>query len=569
MMDTGYATQADLLHRHLTSSPHFGALQHAYEGVEQQSLHMILHAAARFAQDELTPANVTGDRSGCTLRDGRVKLPSAYHSVWAQFVEGGWNAIDQPVRFGGQGLPLVVNLACRELFDRACMAFGMVPGAQRAASQVLMTYAPKSVSDEWIPQFISGKWAATIAISEADAGSDLARVRTTAVPADGMWRVTGEKMWTSFGDHDLADRIGHLLLARTPDAPLGSAGLSLFLVPNKVMRDGDWASNGVHVRRIERKLGLHGSPTCAMGFENAEAILIGELGRGLPQLFVMIQNMRVLVAAEGVGVAAGAADTALQYARQRRQGGPAIQPAVPLIEHADIQRMLMTMHSRVEVLRALNIEMAMRIDLANAYPPDDKASAALVQWLLPVLKATASEAGFDTAHEAMQILGGAGYTTEWPVEQWMRDIRMASIAEGATGIQALDLLHRRLWRDGGIGLQAFIEAVEGEACDSCNGMAGPIVAVLARLRQGADYLISVQESPWKAERGATAFLRLAGVAAMTWMAARLARKPSVQDAITQRLNALGEFYLRGADATSAYWLSQVTTPSDPSFYEAL
>jgi len=329
--------------------------------------------------------------------------------AWEEITSAGWNSVDQPSNFGGQGLPLFVNTACRELFDRACMAIGMLTGPTRAGSQVLLEFADPAVQDEWLPQLVAGKWSLTICISEADAGSDVGRIRSQAVQdPDGRWRVTGEKMWTSFGDHDLVERIGHLLLARSPGALPGTAGLSLFLVPNKVRSSsGEWVVNGVSPRRIEEKLGLHGSPTCAMGFEGAEAYLLGRQHRGLSQMFVMIQSMRLMVATEGVGMSFGAEQAALNYAAERKQGGNPSRPPVAINDHADIQRQLLSMAGRVEVLRGMLYELAIRIDLERQGIAADERHARVTQWLLPIAKASCAEAAFEISSAAIQVLGCA------------------------------------------------------------------------------------------------------------------------------------------------------------------
>ncbi|MER0784384.1 acyl-CoA dehydrogenase family protein [Pseudomonas aeruginosa] len=563
MNDTGYIQQAEIILRQIEAVPAYAELLARHPDpdlIGSEALGMVLQSAARFAEEVLYPANRRGDMQGCRLENGQVLTADGYKEAWDQLVEQGWNAIDQPVEFGGQGLPSFVNVACRELFDRACMAMGMVSGPQRAAALVLQEFASAETCAEWIGKFVEGRWTASIGISEPDAGSDVGRVRTRATPQpDGSWRIDGEKMWTSFGGHDLVERIGCLLLARTPDAPPGTAGLSLFLVPDKIPgEDGGWAPNGVVVRRLEEKLGLHGSPTCVMGFEGARAQLIGQINRGLPQLFVMIQNMRTLVAIEGVGIGFGASQVAHAYALERRQGGNPKQPPVPIATHAEIQRLLLGMHSRVEVLRALVLELALRQDLL-AFEKDESARAQsfeLVQWLLPILKATCSEAAFEVSNDAIQVLGGAGYTREWPVEQWLRDSRMMSIAEGATGIQALDLLHRRLWRSERSGLKAFQAIALAELQQADAGLAAPALAVVHQLEQAADRLDTWRETPREAEAGATAFLQLATLAATGWMGVRLASLTGA-DARTRRLAALGRYWLSDLEPRAASQFAQI------------
>lgn len=562
-MDSDFGYHAELIRRHIERVPAYETLRAALAGdidVGPATLQPILEAAADFAENVLVPINRAGDLRGCRFESGRVLMPQGYHEAWRRLAANGWISVDQPAPHGGQGLPSFVNAACRELFDRACMAIGMISGPTRAATQVLMEFAAPELCEEWIPRFVAGDWSATICISEADAGSDVGRIRTRAVPdAEGVWRVTGEKMWTTFGDNDLVERIGHVLLARTPDAPPGSNGLSLFLVPNKVLdASGAWVSNGVQPRRIEEKLGLHGSPTCAMGFDGARAHLIGRLHRGLPQMFVMIQGMRLMVAIEGVGMAFGAEQTALKYAVERRQGGDPARPPVPIAEHADIQRQLLGMASRVEVLRGLVYELAIRLDCERRELPHAGARSRMVtQWLLPIIKASCAEAGFDVPNEGIQVLGGAGYTIEWPLEQWMRDARMMSIAEGSTGIQALDLLHRRLWRDNGEGLAAFVETASDEVAAADARLAAPAKAVLDRLSRCAGQLLALRATPREAEAGAVAFLQLAMFAATGWIAVRLARWPG-NDRIDRRLAAAARHWLVDLEVRAEFFAQQAT-----------
>ncbi|PIT00362.1 hypothetical protein TSA1_06035 [Bradyrhizobium nitroreducens] len=553
-MDRGYGYHAELIQRHIELVPGYPGIRDALPELDlgEETLRAILGAAAEFAESRLVPINRAGDLQGCRFEAGRVLTPDCYKNAWEELTSAGWNSVDQPANFGGQGLPLFVNTACRELFDRACMAIGMLTGPTRAGTQVLLQFADPQVQDEWLPQLVAGKWSLTICISEADAGSDVGRIHSQAVQnSEGRWRVTGEKMWTSFGDHDLVERIGHLLLARSPGAPPGTAGLSLFLVPNKVKNSsGEWVVNGVIPRRIEEKLGLHGSPTCAMGFEGAEAYLLGRQHRGLSQMFVMIQSMRLMVATEGVGMSFGAEQAALSYAAERKQGGDPSRPPVAINDHADIQRQLLAMAGRVEVLRGMLYELAVRIDLERHGVAADERHARVTQWLLPIAKASCAEAAFEIPSAAIQVLGGAGYTREWPCEQWLRDARMMSIAEGSTGIQALDLLHRRLWRDDGETLAAFIDTARKELQGVSADLAAPALLVIDRLKRVAQQLLGWRERSRDAETGAVAFLQLAFLAVTGWIAVRLASRAG-NDRIGRRLAAAGRYWLSDIDGRAA------------------
>ncbi|NSZ60063.1 acyl-CoA dehydrogenase (plasmid) [Agrobacterium tumefaciens] len=568
MNDTGYSEQAAIILRQIETVPGYAVLRERLgeaTDISCDALEMVLGAAARFSEEILYPVNRAGDIQGCRLENGRVHTPDGYPDVWRKFVADGWNAIDYTQAEGGQGLPFFVNVACRELFDRAGMAFGMFGASSRAGSQVLAAYAEPALRDEWIAKFAEGRWSAAIAISEADAGSDVGRIRTRALPSDdGTWRITGEKMWTTFGDSDMVEGIGHFLLARTPDAPPGTSGLSLFLVPSVVPGDGGLVSNGVHVRRIEEKLGLHGSPTCVTGFEDAKGWLIGSIGRGLPQLFVMLQTMRVMVGVQGIGVAFGAAQTATRYASERRQGGDPAKPPTPIASHPDVQRLLLGMASRVEVLRGLALEMAIGLDALPLEPDqtERKRASDVIQWLMPILKAACSEAAFDVSSDAIQVLGGAGYTREWPVEQWLRDARMMSIAEGSSGIQALDLVYRKFLRDGGVGLGHFLSVARTELVGAEPSVRRDASSVLDRLERCAGALLALKKSPGEVEAGATAFLRLATLAATGWIAARLASLDPQRDTVNRRLIAAGRFWLSDLHTRAAFEEAQALAGSE-------
>ncbi|CCE02635.1 acyl-CoA dehydrogenase family protein [Bradyrhizobium sp. STM 3809] len=516
-------------------------LSAGFAEASDETIAAILDSAAAFAADRLEALNAQSDSLAPQLVDGAVVTSDLHREVWRDYAEGGWIALDLPEPLGGQGLPLVVAVAVQEVFDRHCAAFGMLPVPMRSAVRLIEAWTTDAeIRSQWLPKLIAGEWGATICISEVGAGSDASRIRTKAVPrGDGRWSITGEKQWISFGGHDLTGRIVHCLLARAEGAAGPSKGLSLFLVPDRI----DDAANGVVVRKLEHKLGLHLSPTCAMGFEDATGYLLGEEGRGLAQMFVMITNMRMAVGAMGLGIASAAADVALGYARQRLQGGAGPQP-LPIIEHADVQRMLLAMQADVECARALIYAAAVEADLARV-ETDDAArrdSAALAQWLLPIVKTLGGELAFTTADGAIQVLGGAGYTTDWPVEQLLRDSRVLPIFEGTTGMQGLDLLHRRLWKDGGAGLRVFLARARADVAVLEGRDAAAATGIIELLETTADQLGAMRDRPRDGEAGATGFLHLAIDTALAWSAARLAALRDDTPA-SARLRALGGFQL--------------------------
>ena len=521
--------------------------QHVDAG--QPTVVAILEAAGELANAVLMPLNRVADEMGCRIENGRVLTATGHRDAWRLFTSQGWTTLDQSEEFGGQDLPTIVAVACQEVFDRACPAFGMLPLSQRAAARLLVAHADAEMRTEWLPQLVSGTWGATICISETGAGSDVGRIRTIATPqADGTWSIDGEKIWISFGDHDLTERIGHCLLARTPGAPPGAAGLSLFLVPDTLIQSNDGViRNAIVVRRIEDKLGLHGSPTCVLEFGGAQGKLIGTLHRGLSQLFAMIATMRLGVATQGLAVAAGAAEVALAYAEERLQGGNPDAPPVPIAVHADVQRMLLGMVSRVEVVRGLVMALAVQIDLAR-YERDARLRQEcedLLQWLLPIAKTFDGEAAVEVSSEAIQVLGGAGYVNDWPVAQALRDARVFTIYEGTSGMQAHDLLHRRLWRDEGRGLEAFMKVARAEVSLQATSLIAEsrsLDAVLSLLADAASHLAKWVEQPVRADAVAAHFLKLSAYAATGWIALRLAGLPG-DDKTTRRLVAAGRYWL--------------------------
>lgn len=486
----------------------------------------VLEGADRFAREVLSPLNDVMDAQGCRLVDDRVLTAPGHREAWASFVDAGWPTLDAPPDHGGQGLPTIVALSAQEVFDRACPAFGMLPVPQRSALRLIAAHGNPSVKEAWLGPLAAGAWGATICVSEPDAGSDLPRIRCRAVEVDGTWRVSGEKCWISYGDQDLTEQVGHVVLARTVDADGGDRP-SLFLVP-AILPDG--TRNSVRVRRIEEKLGLHGSPTAALGFEEASGHLLGAPGRGLAQMFVMIANMRMAVGAMGLGIASACADLALGYAEERRQGGK--PNPVPIAEHADVRLMLLDITADADLLRGLLFAAANANDLAVN---GDEEAASLVGWLLPIVKTLGGEVGFRNASTAIQTMGGAGYTREWPVEQALRDARVLTVFEGTTGIQALDLVHRRLLS--GHGLTAFLHAARRDPDPRAEACLGHLDMAGRWLKANAGAV----------DAGATAFLRLASLAALSWLAARYCSIDG-DDRTSRHLRAIGNHFLDGAEA---------------------
>ncbi|GEO84757.1 MULTISPECIES: acyl-CoA dehydrogenase family protein [Alphaproteobacteria] len=501
--------QAERTLRLLKATPGWTTLCAARPDCDLETAGAILDAARKMAEDTLSALGPRADEQGCRLEEGRVKTPDGYRQAWTAYAEGGWLALDLPEEFGGSGLPLTLQAAMLPLCERHATAFMMAAGATRAAAHLLAEHADRETADTWVPRLASGEWAATICISEPDAGSDVGRIRMRAEQTGDGWSVTGEKIWISFGDHDLVARIGHCVLARSEDRH-GTRGLSLFLVPST---RACGSSNGITIQRLEEKMGMHGSPTCAMAFETSEAILIGERGRGLPQLFTMIELMRLQTGCQGLGIATMACEIAEAYAEERRQGGRPDAGPVVIAHHPDVARMLSEMRSETEALRAAVLEMAITLDLSRIDGRDSDA-AALAAFLLPLIKNFGAAAGAAVADIGIQVLGGAGYTKEWPLEQGVRDARVLTIYEGTTGMQALDLLIRRLWADRR-GLDVFLTRARAETENRPE--ARTIIEAFAEL---ADAMAAHAGEPG-ALYGANAYLNAAWRAFKAWMAPRL------------------------------------------------
>jgi alkylation response protein AidB-like acyl-CoA dehydrogenase len=482
--------------------------QSACGEIDLDDISAILDEAARVAEDAIAPVNQIGDRTGAVFADGKVRVPAEYHGAYRTIAEGGWIGLEHDPDLGGQGLPLTLFVAVNQLFERASPALMMAAGGSRAAARLLAEWADDETRADWVPALLSGEATATICISEPEAGSDVGRIRTRAEHDGQRWRVSGQKIWISFGDHDLVPRIGHCLLARTGDVP-GTRGLSLFLVER---------GPGVTTHRIEEKLGLHGSPTCALGFQDAPATLIGKEGRGLSQLFTMIRHMRLMVACQGLGTAQACYDAARSHAEERRQGGDPKSPAVPIIEHADVRRQLDEMQRSIDLFRLALVQAAVASDRG----PDCEAMARLSGLLLPLVKNFGAELGFDMAAKAILVLGGSGYTTDYPVEQALRDARVFAIYEGTTGMQAQDFLLRKCLSDDGAGLGEMLELALEEANEVPQAR-----SVIEAFRDFFER--DVRPLDAKAHLAmAEPFMRAGWIAVQAWMSARIPESASAR-----------------------------------------
>lgn len=440
------------------------------EDATADTLNAVLEEAGRLCREVLHPLNLPGDIEGCHWRDGTVTTPAGFRDAYRIYADGGWTGLACDPAWGGQGLPEFLNFMVEEMICSANLAFGITPGLSRGAYNALRLHAAPELQRLTLPHLVSGRWTGTMCLTEPQAGTDLGLVRTRAEPgADGIYRITGSKIFISAGEHDLADNILHLVLARLPGAPAGVRGISLFLVPKFLILDEEGSlgeRNAVHCTGIEHKMGIHASPTCTLSFDGARGWLVGAPNRGLAAMFTMMNEARLAVGIQGLGIAEIATQNALAYARERLQGraltrsaapGATSRPADPLTVHADIRRMLLTMRALTEGGRALALWVGLALDRQHRHPDAAaRAEAAdLVALLTPVVKAGLTDAGSEVANLALQIYGGHGYIRDHGIEQMIRDARIAQVYEGTNGVQALDLVGRKLPQDMGRLLRRF------------------------------------------------------------------------------------------------------------------
>ncbi|KCZ89498.1 acyl-CoA dehydrogenase [Hyphomonas johnsonii] len=485
----------------------------------------ILEEAAKLARDVLAPLNQSGDSTGAVLTEDGVKAAPGFAEAYAAFRDGGWMGLTAPEEWGGQGLPKALSLAVMEMFHAANMAFGLCPLLSFGAIEALLAHGTDELKAAYLPNLVSGTWTGTMNLTEPQAGSDVGALKSKAVPnADGSYAISGQKIYITWGDHDVAENIVHLVLARLPDAPAGSRGVSLFLVP-KFLPNADGslgARNGAKCIGLEKKMGIHASPTCVMEYDGATGWLIGEENRGLACMFTMMNAARLNVGLQGVAVGEAAYQTAFAYAQDRKQGKvEGVDGPAPILHHADVRRTLTTMRARVAAARAICYACAVAADLAEAAPDANVRAAAKLRedLLTPIAKAWSSDMGVEVASMGVQVHGGMGFMNETLAAQLYRDARIAPIYEGTNGIQAIDLVGRKLSGTNGESMRVMLGEVEASAAAARATNDPQLVQIADRLKAGADALR--EASDWmlaqmksreqdKALAGATAYLELAG-----------------------------------------------------------
>ena len=436
-------------------------------------LEAVLDEGARFTETVLAPLNAVGDQVGCSFdpATGAVTTPPGFKQAYRQYVDGGWAGLTSSPEFGGQGLPHAAGLPLKEMIDAANLAWGNFPLLSHGATEALVQHGEDWQREVFLKPLVEGRWTGTMCLTEPHCGTDLGLLRTRAEPNDdGSYAITGTKIFITAGDHDFTDNIVHLVLARLPDAPAGSKGISLFVVPKmRVARDGTvGAANAVRVGSIEHKMGIHGSATCVMNFDGAQGYLVGQAHKGLMAMFTMMNTARLAVGLQGLGLSDRALQNALAYSRDRLQmrapAGPKFpdKPADPIIVHPDVRRMLLTCKALVEGGRLMGYHAALQVDIAHHSPDAEERQRAdaLVGFMTPIVKACLTEWGVECTYHALQCYGGHGYIAEHGIEQLARDARITTLYEGTTGIQALDLLGRKVMQQQGAGLKVFLGMIE-------------------------------------------------------------------------------------------------------------
>ncbi|MFC4157853.1 acyl-CoA dehydrogenase C-terminal domain-containing protein [Chitinimonas lacunae] len=509
-----------------------------YQDANRELIDSVLESAARFAEEVLQPLNRSGDEEGCRLENGQVITPQGFKDAYQRFCADGWTGLDCDPDYGGQGLPKTLGFPISEMNTSANMAWAMYPGLSHGAYAAIHAHGSDEQKNTYLPHLINGNWSGTMCLTEPHCGTDLGLLKTRAEPqADGSYQISGTKIFISSGDHDMSDNVVHLVLARLPDAPKDVKGISLFIVPKFLPNGGGVGErNAVSVGSLEHKMGIKGNATCVMNFDGATGFLIGEANRGMQYMFTMMNAARLGVGMQGLGINEVAFQAALAYARDRLQmramNMPAApdKPADPIIVHPDVRRMLLTMKAYAEGGRAFSSWLALLLDVEDrAEDPAQRQDAAdLMALLIPVAKAFMTDNGFEAANLGLQVFGGHGYIREWGMEQFVRDARIAQIYEGTNGIQALDLIGRKVLLDQGQKLRKFTKLVH-KFCEAHEGDAAmaEFITPLAQLNKAMGEVtlkigMASMQNRDEAGAAATDYLRLLGHLVFGWFWARMA-----------------------------------------------
>jgi len=559
-----------------------------YDDMAEDLTAPVLEEAGKIAAEVLAPLNEIGDKQGCRLENGVVRTPDGFRDAWRTLCEGGWPALECDPTYGGQGMPALLNMSVGTMKSAANMAFMMYSGLTHGAYSAIHAHGTEEQKQTYLPKLTSGEWTGTMNLTEPQCGTDLGLIRTKAVKnGDGSYHVTGQKIFISSGEHDLAENIIHLVLARTPDAPAGTKGLSLFIVP-KILVNADGslgARNGVSCGKVEDKMGIHGNSTCVMNYDEAMGFLVGEETKGLRNMFTMMNEARLLVGMQGLSIAQGAYQQAAAYAKDRRQGRAVTgaaepeAPADPLIVHADVRRMLLNQKAFIEGGMTFLSWVTMLLDAEKRHedPAMREQAADMVALLTPVVKGFLTEEGYRLSAEAQQVFGGHGYIEEWGMSQYVRDARITMVYEGTTGIQSLDLVGRKLGAKGGKPMMAFFEFIKGYIKENENDLTlaknflEPLKAASKDLQQAAMYFMQAgMKNPNAALSGSVDFLMLFGHVCMGLSWARMAK--AAQKALEEGTEdpayyeaklATGRFYMARVLPETKLRLARIESGADP------
>ncbi|MCR9145625.1 MAG: acyl-CoA dehydrogenase C-terminal domain-containing protein [Rhodobacteraceae bacterium] len=567
----------DVLKVSETGTPGYAELEPDFTGA-------VLQGAGKIASDVLAPLNPVGDKEGCLLENGVVRTPTGFKAAFDQVRGGGWTALDQPERYGGQNMPYIMYTAVGEISSAANQAFTMYQGLTHGAASAILAHGSERQKDTYLPRMTSCEWTGTMNLTEPHCGTDLGLMRTRAVPQDdGSYKITGQKIFISSGEHDMADNIIHLVLAKIPGGPDGIKGVSLFIVPKVLVNENGslGARNGVACGKLEDKMGIHGNSTCVMNYDEATGYLLGTEHTGRRAMFTMMNEARIGVGMQGVAQAEVAYQNARAYAKDRLQGRDATGvknpkgPADPLIVHPDIRRALLDQKSFVEGARAFLLWGSQMID--QSHRGGDAAAEGIVSLLTPIIKGFLTDEGFDMTIRAQQIYGGHGYIEDWGMSQFARDARIAMIYEGANGVQALDLVGRKLSQDGGKHVMAFFEIVksfikknEGNEALKADFL-DPLKAASKDLQQAAMYFMQHgMKNPNAALAGSYDFMHLFGHVCLGLMWAQMAK--AAQEGIQagdgdagfyQSKIKTGRYYMARRLPATAMHLARIQSGADP------
>ena len=553
-----------------------------YSELEPDFTAAVLEEAGKICSDVLAPLNAVGDREGCSLENGVVRVPTGFKEAFDQVREGGWTGLDMPEEYGGQNMPYVLGTAVGEMFSASNQAFTMYQGLTHGAASAILAHGTDTQKETFLPKMVSCEWTGTMNLTEPHCGTDLGLMRTKAEPQDdGSFKLSGQKIFISSGEHEMADNIIHLVLAKIPGGPDGIKGVSLFIVPKFIVNeDGSLgARNGVSCGALEEKMGIHGNSTCVMNYDEATGYLLGTEHKGMRAMFTMMNEARIGVGMQGVAQAEAAYQNAVVYAKDRLQGRDVTGvknpdgPADPLIVHPDVRRMLMDQKSFVEGARAFILWGSSLIDAAHR--AGDKDADGLISLMTPVIKGFLTDVGYAMTVEAQQVYGGHGYIEEWGMSQFTRDARIAMIYEGANGVQALDLVGRKLAQDGGKHVMAFFEMIKSYCAEQkdVEGME-PFIEPLKKASKdlqaaGMFFMQNGMKNPNAALAGSTDFMHMMGHVCLGLMWARMARasldalaSSPADAAFYETKLATGRYYMARRLPATALHLARIESGAD-------